>query len=288
MYKIIADSTSDLTPELVKELDVEIIPYYFTIDDKTYGDYPDQRDISTKDFYDTLRAGKLSTTVQVTPERFMEIFTPYLEAGKDILYVGFSSGLSGTYQSSLIAKRDLEEKFPDRKIISIDTKAASMGQGLLVYHVCKLKESGATIEEAAKWLEENHLHMAHWFTVDDLYHLKRGGRISGAVALVGTALGIKPVMHMDNEGHLIDVSKARGKKQSMDSLVQQMIETAVDPKDQMVFISHGDAPEDAEYLKKQIAEKMGVKNFKINYIGPVIGAHSGPGTVSIFFLGTHR
>lgn len=287
-YKIITGSTADLTKELIKELDVDVIPYHFTLDEKEYAQQIDNSEMDIPTFYAKLKAGSVATTAQVNSETFVELFTPYLEKGTDILYVGFSSGLSGTYQSSLIAKAELEEKFPERKIYCIDTLGASMGQGLMVFYVAKMQQDGATIDEAAQWLKDNIFKLAHWFTVDDLFFLKRGGRVSAATAVVGTVLGIKPILHVDNEGHLIARDKTRGRKSSLDHLVKKMAETVVDPENQTVFISHGDAKEDAEYVRDQIKKKLGVKNFHLNYIGPIIGSHSGPGTIALFYIADKR
>lgn len=239
-------------------------------------------------FYAKLRAGSVSTTTQVNSEEFLHVFTPLLEAGQDVLYIAFSSGLSGTCQSALLARKELKERFPDRKLEVFDSLCASMGEGLLVYHAAKLRREGKSLEEVLSWLRENALRLCHWFTVDDLNHLKRGGRVSTATALVGTILGIKPVLHVDDEGHLIPVTKVRGRKQSLDALVKRMEDTVEDPAGQMVFISHGDCLDDARYVERQIREKLGVEQVEIGYIGPVIGAHSGPGTVALFFLGKER
>ena len=205
-----------------------------------------------------------------------------------MLYIAFSSGLSGTYQSAVLAREELKQRFPDRRLEVFDSLCASMGEGLLVYHAAKLRQAGKSLDEVLAWLKENVLNLCHWFTVDDLNHLKRGGRVSTATALVGTMLGIKPVLHVDDEGHLIPVSKVRGRKQSLDALVRRMEDTVLDPADQMVFISHGDCLEDAQYVERQIREKLGVQQVKLGFIGPVIGAHSGPGTVALFFLGKER
>ena len=195
---------------------------------------------------------------------------------------------SGTYQSALLAREELLERFPDRRLEVFDSRCASMGEGLLVYHAAKLSQQGKSLDEVLSWLKENALNLCHWFTVDDLNHLKRGGRVSTATALVGTMLGIKPVLHVDDEGHLIPVSKVRGRKQSLDALVKRMEESAVDPAGQMVFISHGDCLEDARYVETQVRERLGVQQVEVGFIGPVIGAHSGPGTVALFFLGQRR
>ena len=221
-------------------------------------------------------------------QTFLDTFTPILESGRDILYLAFSSGLSGTYNGSVIAANDLMEKYPGSKVISVDTLAASVGEGLLVYTAAKKREEGLSLDELAQWVTDNRLHLCHWFTVDDLNHLKRGGRISPAVAIIGTALGIKPVMHVDDEGHLIPVSKVRGRRKSLDALVEHMAETCDKPESQTIFIGHGDSKEDAEYVAKLVRQKFKVKNIILNYIGPVIGSHSGPGTLALFFFGTHR
>jgi len=286
-YQIVTDSTTDLTGEMAEALGVQVIPMCYTLEGQTYPDVP-QGGMPITEFYNKLRAGSMSTTAQVNSEEFIGIFTPILAGGRDVLYIAFSSGLSGTCQSALIAKRQLEEQFPGRRVEVFDSLAASMGEGLLVYLAAQQQKAGLGLDGVLEWLRENVLHLCHWFTVDALNHLKRGGRVSAATALVGTMLGIKPVLHVDDEGHLIPVSKVRGRKQSLDELVRIMAETAIDPAGQTVFISHGDCPGDARYIEKRIREKLGTQDFHINFIGPVIGAHSGPGTVAVFFLGEHR
>ncbi|NCB74685.1 MAG: DegV family protein [Clostridia bacterium] len=287
-FKIITDSTSDLPSGLVEELELHVIPMLFTVDGKDYLNTPDERQLSSHDFYELLRAGKNSTTTQINLEVFKEEMRPYLEKGLDVLYLGFSSGLSSTFNSARLAAAELTEEFPDRKIIIVDTLAASMGEGLLVYLAAMKKKQGMSLEETAAFVEDNKLHLAHWFTVDDLNHLKRGGRVSGAAALIGTMLNIKPVLHVDDEGHLIPVDKVRGRRNSLAELVSHMEKTAISPAEQTVFISHGDAPEDAQYVEKLVRERFGVKTVYINPIGPVIGTHSGPGTVALFFLASKR
>ncbi len=287
-YCIVTDSTCDLPANIVTDLGITVIPMEFQLDGTTYLNYPDGRDYDFHAFYDALRAGKASTTSQVNYQTFLDTFTPILESGRDILYLAFSSGLSGTYNGSVIAANDLMEKYPGSKVISVDTLAASVGEGLLVYAAAKKREEGLSLDELAQWVTDNRLHLCHWFTVDDLNHLKRGGRISPAVAIIGTALGIKPVMHVDDEGHLIPVSKVRGRRKSLDALVEHMAETCDKPESQTIFIGHGDSKEDAEYVAKLVRQKFKVKNIILNYIGPVIGSHSGPGTLALFFFGTHR
>ncbi|MCF2651189.1 DegV family protein [Anaeromassilibacillus senegalensis] len=287
-YKIVTDSTIDLTQKMIEELELTVISLRFTIDGKTYKDKSDMSEMSTETFYAKLREGKMSTTSQINADEFTRTFEPILEAGEDVLYIAFSSGLSGTCQSAYIARDELKEKYPERKIYVFDSLCASMGEGLLVYQAALLKRAGTDIDSLYKWLGENVLKLCHWFTVDDLNHLKRGGRVSTTAALVGTMLGIKPVLHVDDEGHLIPVSKVRGRRQSLDALVQKMAETAIHPDEQTIFISHGDCLKDAEYVAEQVRSKFGVKNIQINFVGPVIGAHSGPGTVALFFFGTQR
>ncbi len=287
-YVIITDSTTDLTQELINELDITVIPMEFNIDGKVYLNYSDERDISYKEFYDFLRNGKNSTTSLINTTTFTELFEPILEDGKDILYIAFSSGLSGTYNSSCIAAQMLSEKYTDSKIYTVDSLSASMGEGLLVYHAAKKKKEGMNIDELKDWVENNKLNLCHWFTVDDLHHLKRGGRLSSAAAIVGTMLNIKPVLNVDNEGHLIPVEKVRGRKLSITAMLKMMEKTAINPEEQTIFISHGDCLEEAEFLANLVKEKLNVKDIKMNYIGPVIGSHSGPGTIALFFLGTER
>ncbi len=287
-YKIVTDSTSDLPAFLVEELELHVIPMLYTIDGKDYLNTPDERYLSSHDFYELLRAGKTSTTTQINGEIFKDEVRPYLQEGLDVLYLGFSSGLSSTFSSIRLATDDLKDEFPGRKIVLVDTLAASMGEGLIVWHAATRKKQGMSIDEVAAWVERNKLNLAHWFTVDDLNHLKRGGRVSGAAAFVGTMLNIKPVLHVDDDGHLIPVDKVRGRRKSLEELVAHMEKTAINPSEQTVFISHGDALEDAKYVEKLVRERMGVQTVYINPIGPVIGSHSGPGTIALFFLATKR
>ncbi len=287
-YVVMTDSSADLTAELVEELGLDVIPLSVNVGEKSFMNYPDEREIGSHDFYEMLRGGANAKTSAVNVDTFLNAMSVHLKAGKDILYLGFSSGLSSTYSASEIAAQELRETYPDRKILTVDTLCASLGQGLLVYLTMQKVLAGATIEEAAAFAEENRLHLCHWFTVDDLFFLKRGGRVSAATALVGSALGIKPVLHVDNEGHLINVSKARGRKNSILALVDRMEQSAIDPATQTIFISHGDCRDDAEFLADELRKRFGISDITINYVGPVIGAHSGPGTLALFFLGTAR
>lgn len=287
-FIIVTDSSADLPQTLVEELDVQVLPLSFTIKGATYHNYPDDRDVDPKAFYKLLREGEAATTAAVNVGDYEEMLEPMLQAGKDVLVLAFSSGLSATYQSSVLAVRELSEKYPDRKIYTVDTLCASLGQGLLVYHAAKRRDEGMSIEAVRDWVEENKLHLCHWFTVDDLHFLKRGGRVSAATAVVGTMLHIKPVLHVDDEGHLVNVGKARGRGASLTALVDHMAETAIDPGSQAVFISHGDCLEEAEKVAGDVKSRFGVNTVVINNVGPVIGAHSGPGTMALFFLGTRR
>lgn len=287
-YVIFTDSCADFEQKMVDELQLKVLPLTFKLDGKEYANWPDGREISTTDFYQKMRNGAMSTTSQVNVSDFTQAFRPILEAGKDILYIGFSSGLSGTVNSGKLAAEDLAADFPNQKIIVIDTLCASLGQGLLIWNAVQQKNAGKDIDAVAQWVEENKLHIAHWFTVDDLNFLKRGGRVSGASALLGTMLHIKPVLHVDNEGHLIPQEKVRGRKQSLNALVDHMEKTAIDPANQMVFISHGDCLEEAEYVASEIKRRFGTKDFYINFVGPVIASHSGPGTMALFFFAKNR
>ena len=285
---ILTDSSADLTAELVAELGVEVIPLSFTMEDKTYFNYLDNRDIDPADFYARLRGGAMATTAAVNVADYTEAIEPILKEGKDVLVLAFSSGLSATCHSAQIAAGELMEQYPDRKVYVVDTLCASLGQGLLVWYAANLKKQGKTMEEVRDWTEEHKLNLCHWFTVDDLHFLKRGGRISAATAVLGTMLSIKPVMHVDNEGHLIKVGTARGRNASLKALVDHMEQTVLDLKDQAIFISHGDCLADAQKVADDVKARFGVESIIINYVGPVIGAHSGPGTVALFFMGSER
>ena len=287
-FVILTDSSADLGADLVQQLDVRVLPLSFTIQDHVYHNYPDNREMEPHAFYEMLRAGEVATTSAVNVAQYTEALEPLLQEGRDVLVLAFSSGLSATYSSSVIAVEDLREKYPDRKLYTVDTLCASLGQGLLVYLAAQQRAQGKSIEEVRDWAEANKLKLCHQFTVDDLHFLKRGGRISATTAVVGSMLKIKPVLHVDNEGHLINIGKARGRAASLKALVDKMEQTAIDPGDQTVFISHGDCLEDAQMVAQMVRDRFGVKDVYLNYVGPVIGAHSGPGTVALFFLGRHR
>ncbi len=287
-YIIVTDSTSDLPEEIIESLGIKVISLTYEIEGKSYADDPKESELSLHEFYEKLRRGERSVTSLVNTGAFIEFFIPMLKDGYDILYIAFSSALSGTYNSSLLAIDELKEDYPDSKIIAIDSKAASVGEGLLVYTAAKKKEAGMDIEVLKEWVLQNMLKVCHWFTVDDLNHLKRGGRVSAISATIGTALNVKPILHVDNEGRLIPMSKVRGRKKSICGLFDHMVQTCTNPQDQIVFIGHGDSREDAEFLAEQIRKKLHVKDVVITYIGPVIGTHSGPGTIALFYFGTER
>ncbi|MBM6885059.1 MULTISPECIES: DegV family protein [Oscillospiraceae] len=287
-YVLFTDSSADLSQQLVEELGVEVLPLCFTMGDKTYRNWPDNREMDPEEFYRMLREGAMATTSAVNVGDYTEALTPFLEAGKDVLVLAFSSGLSATCNSARIAAQELNEQYPQQRVRVVDTLCASLGQGLLVWHAAKLKQAGKSLDEVGDWAEENKLRLCHWFTVSDLHFLKRGGRISPATAVLGTMLSIKPVMHVDDEGHLIKVGTARGRGASLKALVDHMAETADDPGNQVVFISHGGCLEDAQKVAQDVKARFGTKEVVINYVGPVIGAHSGPGTVALFFLGSKR
>ena len=284
-YQIITDSCCDFPTPMYGSLGLTFVPLSVEFRGKTFDD---KNDDSLKEMYDGLRAGESARTSAVNPARWEAVMEPALSSGQDVLVLAFSSGLSTTYQSAVIAAEELGEKYPGRTIRVVDTLCASMGQGLLVWYACKKRDEGMSVEELYNWVMENRLHLCHWFTVSDLMYLKRGGRISAATALVGTMLQIKPLLHVDDEGHLISMTKARGRKAAIDALVRQAQELGDGYDNSTMFISHGDCREDAEYLAQQLKEKCGVKEVIISYVGAVIGSHSGPGTLALFFLGSHR
>ena len=287
-YVMVTDSCSDLTLKMVKEMEIDVVALSVEIGGKSYRYYPDEKEISVKDFYDMLRDKKVATTSLVNVGTYLEFFEEKLKKGQDILYIAFSSALSGSYQSSIIARDELKEKYPERKIIIVDSLSASMGQGLLIWYAYQKKSEGLSIEGTAKWLEDNKLKLCHIFTVDDLGTLKRGGRLSGAQALLGTLLKVKPVLHVTDEGKLVPIKKARGRKTSLQTLVDIMKEKIIDSKEQTIFISHGDDLEDATYTANLIKEQIGVKHIEFGSVGPVVGAHSGPKTIAVFFMGNQR
>ena len=287
-FVILTDSSADLSDDMARTLDVQVLPLGFTLEEHTYHNDPDNREMDPHLFYERLRKGDLATTNAVNVAQYTEALEPLLRAGQDVLVLAFSSGLSATYSSSLAAVEELSARYPERKLYTVDTLCASLGQGLLVWYAARERARGRSIEEVRDWAEAHKLNICHQFTVDDLYFLKRGGRVSAATAVVGSMLQIKPVLHVDNEGHLINIGKARGRAASLKALVDRMAQTVTDPAEQTVFISHGDCLEDAHLVAGMVKERFGVKDVYINYVGPVIGAHTGPGIVALFYMGSER
>ena len=286
-YKIVVDSTTDLSYEVAEKWGLTVIPYIYNLDGTEYYNYLDYRQLSFSDFYGALRAGKTASTTQVTSFRYMETWEPLLKEGYDILYMCLSSALSKSYDQSVIAAREAAEAYPDRKIITIDSKSASLGQGALAYYAVQARDEGKTLEEAAAYIESLIPRLHHWIMADDLNHMRRGGRVSGASAFVGTMLSIKPILILLDDGSIKPISKVRGRGKAIDLIIERMKEN-INPKDQMVFIAHSDVPEFAQQMKDTIAEKVGIKDCLISGIGPVIGAHTGPGTLAVVFLANDR
>ena len=284
-FQIITDSGCDLTQEMLNQLQVTCVPLMLLFRDRVWEDTTDK---GLKTIYDGLRTGEVATTSAINPEQWATVLEPVLAQGQDALVITFSSGLSTTYQSCMIAAADLREKYPQRQIRVVDSLCASMGQGLFVWYACKKRDAGMELGALADWCEEKKWNIAHWFTVDDLMYLKRGGRVSATTAVLGTVLNIKPVMHVDNEGHLVKSTTARGRKASIQALAAKLGSTGLPGENDTVFISHGDCLEDAEYLAQLVKEKYGVKEVIIGYVGAVIGSHAGPGTLAFFFLGNQR
>jgi DegV family protein with EDD domain len=287
-YTIITDSSCDLPAKIVDDLGIQVMPLsVVTETGKRFVNYLDEREISTHDFYNILRQKIMATTAAPNLNAFMELMEPLLQAGQDILYIGFSSTLSSTYSAGVMATTELREKYPDRKIYTVDSLCASMGQGLLVYLTAMEKKKGSSIKDTFEFAEDLKHRICHWFTLESLQHLRRGGRLSATSAVVGTVLNIKPVLHMDKEGRLVNVEKVRSRGRSLRRIVQIMRETAVNLSEQTVFISHGDCLEEAEEVASMI-RAAGAKNVLISYVGPVIGSHTGPGVIAIFYIGKGR
>ena len=284
-FIITVNSTVDLPREWLEERHVPVLPLKYTIDGENY---TDMSGLTAKEFFQKLREGHMSVTSQINPEEAREMLEPFVKEGKDVLHLGFSSGLSGTCNSMRIAAEELAEDYPEAKIIVIDTLCACLGEGLLLYYALKLKEEGKTIDEIAKWAEENKLHVCHNVTVDDLNHLHRGGRVSKTSAVLGTMVQIKPIIIMDDNGCLKVVGKERGRKKSLNKIVDMAAKQAEGYENEIIMITHGDCPEDAEYVAKRVQEKMGIQNIYINNIGTVIGGHTGPGVVAVFCMGDKR
>ncbi len=286
-YVIMTDSSCDLPEEYIEEKKLDVLNLFYNLDGVVYGG---DKKLPIGEFYDKMRNGSMPTTMAVNPEDVAAAMKKHLDAGLDILFIGFSSGLSGSCQNEMLAAGEMEEAYPDRKIVVVDSLCASMGQGLFVHYALKRKAEGMSLEENARWLEDHKLNLCHQFTVDDLNHLHRGGRVSKTAAVLGTLINVKPVLHVDNEGKLIPLKNVRGRKKSLQALVENMAQTihGFEDENKEIFISHGDCIEDAEYVAKLVEERFGPKTFYFSYVGAVIGAHSGPGTVALFYLGSER
>lgn len=284
-YIISVNSTVDMPKEWLEKRNVPVIPLKYTIDDQTYND---MEGLTSKEFFGKLREGKMAVTTQINPEEAKEHLEKLVKTGKDVLHLAFSSGLSGTYNSMRIAAEELKEDYPEQKIIIIDTLCACMGEGLLLYYALKHKEEGMSLEELASWVEDNKLHVCHNVTVDDLHHLQRGGRISKTAAVLGTMVQIKPIIHVDSEGKLQVIGKERGRKKSIQKIVDMAVERSKGWDNEIILITHGDCLEDAEYTAKVVREKMGIDNILLNNIGTVIGSHTGPGVLAVFHMGEKR
>lgn len=284
-YIITVNSTVDTGKEWLKERNVPVIPLKYTIDGQ---EYTDMYGLSDKEFFQKLREGKMSVTSQINPEEAKEMLEPYVKEGKDVLHLAFSSALSGTCNSMKIAAEELQEEYPEAKVIVVDTLCACMGEAMLLYYALKQKEAGKAIEEVAQWAEENKLHVCHNVTVDDLFHLHRGGRVFKTAAVLGTMVKVKPIIHMDDNGALQVIGKERGRKKSLHKIVDMAVERSEGWDNEIIMITHGDCLEDAEYVAKLVREKMGVENVLIHNIGTVIGSHTGPGVVATFCMGNKR
>lgn len=286
-FVITTDTTCDLPEDYIRQHNISLLPLYYSFDNTVYRD---KVFLEPKEFYDKMRKGAMPNTMAANPENARALFTSLLDQGYDILHLAFSSALSGSCSVAETVARELREERPDANIFVIDSLCASLGEGLFVHKAVELKENGKSIEETAQWLEKNKLNFCHLFTVDDLFHLHRGGRVSKATAIIGTLINVKPVLHVDNEGRLIPLNNVRGRKKALTSLVDQMEARLKDYplQNDIIFISHGDCKEDAEFVADLIRERFGIKEFLINYICPTIGSHSGPGTVALFFMGKER
>ena len=287
-FVIVTDSCCDLTQQLVEEMGLAVIHLKVLVEDKTYTNYPDWREIPAKDFYDLMRAEKTASTSAPSIGDFVQVFEPILQEGRDILYLGFSSALSSTVSTGMLAAQELMEQYPERRVLCVDTLCASLGQGLFVRLVWEKQQAGASLEEAFAFAKELMPNLCHWFTVNDLHALQRGGRVSKTIAVVGSMLQIKPLLHVDDEGRLIKIGTVRGRKASIAALKDKLKETITNPEEQTIYISHGDCEEEARLLADMIAAEVPVKGFVFNHVGPVIGAHTGAGVIALFCVGAHR
>lgn len=287
-FKLYTDSTSDLPNELVERMDVTVVPTEVFLKGERYLDYPDERELSKKEFFAAVREGEMPTTAVIPPSRFYDYFEKDVKDGYDILYIVFSSGLTTTRQNGMIAADEIKEKYPDSNIVVVDSKSASLGEGALVYFASEMKKEGKTLDEIVDWIENNRLKLCHWFTVDDLQHLRRGGRLSLPSAVVGGMLNIKPLINVSDEGKLEPVEKVRGRKAAIEAIYNKAKQNAVKPEEQTMFIVHADCEDDCIWLRDKLLTELKVKQVFTGIMGPVIGAHTGPGTIGLLFIGEHR
>jgi DegV family protein with EDD domain len=283
-FVLITDDSCDLPMSYYTENGIGLVKLGYSLEGEVYR----QGDVTEKEFYDLIRSGKKPTTIAVNAEDAIAVIEPHLQNGEDVLYIAFSSGLSASYNNAEMGAVEMREKYPDRKIIVVDTLCASLGQGLLLHKVKGMRDKGASIEAAAKWAEDNKLNVAHNVMADDLYHLHRGGRVSKTSAVMGTMLGVKPIIHVNNEGKLVAIGKVRGKKQALTNIVDRMEKLVGNTPNDFFTVCHADAIEDAEFVAKLMSERFKIDDYIINYIGPVIGSHTGTGTIAIFMMAEHR
>ena len=285
-YQIITDSCCDFTGEEYARLGVAMVPLSVMWDGVSHSHFSTEE--ALENFYNQMRGGLIATTSALNPENWARVMEPWLQAGRDLLVITVSSGISGTYQSAVIAAREMKETYPDRKIWVVDSRSGSLGEGLLLWHACSLRDQGVSLEENARWLRENALRICHWVTVDDLSHLRRSGRLSGAGAILGTMLDIKPIIRVTEEGKLVSDAKVRGRKASIKMLAKKFAQSRDAGSEDLVTIAHGDCREDAEMLAEILRQEYGVKKIHIGYVGPILGAHTGPGVLGLFHLGVKR
>ena len=288
-FKLYTDSTADLAQEIVELIDVTVVPTEFFVRGQRYLDYPDEREMSKKDFFSAVRDGEMPITAVIPPNRFYEYFESDAKAGIPVLYIVFSTGLTTTFQNATIAVNELRDIYPETTDIRIvDSLSASLGEGALVYYAGMMRKEGKSRDEIADWVEANRLCAHVWFTVDDLTHLRRGGRISATAAAVGGVLHIKPLLTMDVEGHLFPAEKVRGRKSAIETIIKKVKQFSVTPENQVVFVAHADCLDDANWMRDCLLNDVGVKEVFIAQIGPVIGSHAGPGCLGCLFMGNPR
>ncbi len=287
-YMILTDATCDLSPELLDEKEIGVIPMDFEMDGEIFTHYPDARQMGLHEFYDRIRQGQMPKTTQINRSVYEKYFEPILSSGRDILYVCFSSGLSGTYQAAQLVAQEMQEKYPVIRVVVVDSRAAAVGEGILALAAVQKKDEGIPIDEAAAQLEELRDHVCHWFMVEDLNHLHRGGRVSAMTAFAGSALGIKPILHVDDKGELPLVHKVRGRKKGMEKLIDIMEKTITNPEDQTVYIVHADCADDAKELRHMVKARVHAKEYRTVCLGPIIGTHTGPGLLALIYFGTQK